>query len=154
LACIVGAISPISSRNNVPVVLDVPLRDVGVMPLHFCVEGLRPGLEFETQGHGPDDPLEALETAACAEPFDRIRPVGSIAQGDGIVIAIREAKAEQEPSHGVRSERVDHLFPHEAQSGRAEDHHPLLVQADDPQCRLEIEDVGQALSLGGPFRRP
>jgi len=61
---------PADRLRGLAVVLDVPLRDVRIVPLHFRVESPGRGVELQSQGHGSNDALQALERSARLERFD------------------------------------------------------------------------------------
>ena len=76
--------------------VDVLLGHVRVVPDHFLLEPTRRGVVLDLGDLGPDDALEPVQDRAGAKPVERVGPLRSVAQTDGVVIAVGVAKAQHE----------------------------------------------------------
>ena len=84
-----------------------------------------------------------MKDRAGPEPFERARPLRSVAQTDGIVVPVRVAKPQHQASCCLEPQRVDELLAQQAHGGRAQDDDALLVQPDDALIGAEIENLGE-----------
>jgi hypothetical protein len=82
---------------------------------------------------------DAPWAAHGAQPVERRRPLRSLAQADGVVVAVGVTEAQHQPPGGLQAHRVDELFLQQPHGRRAQDYHPLLVQADHPLVGAQIE---------------
>ena len=116
---------------------------IGVVPLGLGVEMPARRVEVDGRHLGSHDALERVHGGAGPQSVHRIRPGGSIAQTDRVVIAIGETEAHEKAARRLRPQRVDQLLPKQSHSRRAEDDDPLLVEPDDAFVRTEFEQFGQ-----------
>ena len=63
----------------------------------------------------------------------------SLAQVDGVVVAVGEAESEQQSPGRLEPERVDQLLAQQSHRRRAQDHDALLVQPDNALVRTKIQ---------------
>ena len=101
------------------------------------VAGLR--IEFHRREIGSHNAFEGVHHGAGSQSVEWIGPVGTIAEADGVVVAVRKAKPHEQPARGIGSQRVDQLLSQQAHRGRTEDDHPLLVEPNDTFIRPEVE---------------
>ena len=99
-----------------------------------------PGQADDIGVHGAFD---AVEHGAHPHAVERVRPRVPRSKRDSIVITVREAEPEQEPSAGVRAERRKDLVAQRAHSGRADHDHALVVKADLTLVTPELDEVSQ-----------
>ena len=95
-----------------------------------------PGQADDVGVHGAFD---AVEHGAHPHAVERVHPRVPRSKRDSIVIAVREAEPEQEPSAGVRAERRKDLVAQRAHSGRADQDHAFVVKADLTLVTPELE---------------
>ncbi len=123
------------------------LRLVRVVPAHLLLEA--PGLVVvvDPPNVGSHDAFQRMQHRAGTEAVHRAAPIRACPQIDRVVIAVREPEPKQDATSGLQTQRVDELLSHQAHRGRAENHHALLVQADDALIRSEIEQFGEVQML-------
>ena len=95
---------PADRRAALAVVVHVLFGDIGVVPQHFLVEpaGIRVMLQLDDLG--ANDPLEPVQDDAGPQSVKTIRPVRSVAQAHGVVIAVRIAKPQEQSPGGLDAE--------------------------------------------------
>jgi hypothetical protein len=123
------------------------LCGVGVVPHDLHVETARV-VVLQADDLDAGDAFERVEDGPLAQPLDRIRPLGSLAHVDGVVVAVGVAEPQHQAARDVAAERVDQLLLHEAHGGGAQDDHTLIVEADDAKVWPEIEQLGQLKAVG------
>jgi hypothetical protein len=130
------------------VVVQMLLRGVGVVPddTHLKTTCL---VTLQANDLDARDAFERVEDGAFAQPFDRIRPLGSLAHVDGVVVAVRVAEAQHHPPRDVTAERVDQLLFHEPHRGGTQDDDTLIVKADDAEVWPEVQQLGQLEAVDG-----
>ena len=92
---------------------------------------------------GSDDAFEPVKYHAGAKPFQRVRPCGSVAQADGIVVPVGVAEPHHQTPRRLGPERLHELVAQQAHGSRAQDDHALLVKADDALVWAEIQHLGE-----------
>ena len=115
---------------------------VGVVPDDVLLESAGGGIVLDLDDLSPHDAFESVQDGARTEPFQRVRPLGSIAQTHRIVIPVRVPKPQHEASSGLQPQGIDQLLAQQTHGGRAEDDDPLLVQPDDALIRAKVENLG------------
>ncbi len=95
--------------------------------------------------------LEPVQNYACAKPFQGARPCRSIAQTDGIVVAVRVTGPQHQAPRRVGPQGLHEFLAQQAHGGRAQDDHALLVKADDALVLAEIQNLSEVDVL--PVRR-
>jgi hypothetical protein len=123
--------------------MDMLLGFVRIVPFDLGLEAAGLRIEFHGGKIGPHDAFERVHDRAGAQSIEWIGPVGAIAQADGVVIAVREAKPHEKAARGFGPEGVDQLFSQQAHRGRTEDDDSLLVQPDNTFIRPKIEQFDE-----------
>ena len=129
----------------------VLLGHVRIVPEHFFVEASRGGVILEPADLRADDAFQRMKDRTRPNAVERIRPRRPFAQVHRVVVSIRKAESNRDPSGRLHAQRVDELFAEESHRRRAEDDHPLLVQSDNPLIRPKIQQFGKVQVLA--FRR-
>jgi hypothetical protein len=86
-----------------------------------------------------NDAFQRLEHCTRPKSIHRVGPLRPFPQVHRIVISVGEPEANRYPSGGLEAQRVDQLFAKESHRRRTQDDDPLIVQADNPLIRTEIE---------------
>jgi hypothetical protein len=124
-------------------VVNVLLGLVRVVPAHPLLEPPAVLIVLDAANVDANDPLECVQCRTGTKAIDRRTPVGACAQIDRVVVAVGKAESQQYAARRFDAERVDELLAHETHRRRAEDHHALLVQPDDPLIGAKIQQLGQ-----------
>jgi hypothetical protein len=118
--------------------MDVLFGLVRVMPRHFLLESPALLVVLGPANIRPDDPFQGMKHRPGTKTVKGIRPVGSRAEIDGIVITVGKTETKKYSSRRFSPESIDELLAHEAHGGGAQNDHALLVQPDDSLVGTKI----------------
>ena len=123
--------------------VDVLFGDVRVVKGQFLFEAARCGIKLHGENFAADNAFEPMQCDAGAEPIKRVRPRRAFAQADGVVIAVGVTKPQHHATGDLGTHGIDQLLPDQAHGHRAQNHHPLLVESDNPQVGSEVQHLSK-----------
>lgn len=119
--------------------MDMLFGHVRVVPDDFLLESPRRGVMLDLADIGPNNPFEGLKYGTRTNTLYGISPPRAPAEVHGVVIPVREPESNRQASGRREPERIDQLLPQKAHRRRTENDDTLIVQADEPLVRPEIE---------------
>ena len=125
------------------IVVYVLFGRVGIVPEHFLLESAGCGIVFDLGDFGSDDSFKPVKHGTCPEAFQRVCPFRAFAQAHGIVVPVCVSKPQHQASRRLESQRVDEFLAQETHRSGAQNDDALLMEADDPLIRAEIEQRGE-----------
>jgi hypothetical protein len=102
---------------------------------------------FELDDFASNDAFEPVKDDASADPFERTRPLGPVAQTHGIVVPVRVPKPQHQASRRVEPQGVNELLTQQTPGCRAQDDDALFMQPDNALIWTEIENLGEVEML-------